>query len=475
MGWRWAGGRARRAIPAHRKERDEWGTRRFAERNMLSSFHVESRSEVEVAKKTWEVFGISNDVLPDSYVDRGALDEQLGELIARDKVHIALRGASKCGKSWLRRKVLDNPIVIQCRLGKGVLDLYVDALSQLGIEFHTDSKSSKQFKGSVKATGDIGFKLLAKVGLEASADSEFAVDHSKSPVGRNIDDLRYVAEIIKASNRKLVIEDFHYLSVGERKNFSFDLKAFWDWGLQVVVVGVWSVDNMLLTLNPDLAGRIEEITITWSDSDLEKILDKGGPVLNISFEGSFRARLIASAFGNAGQLQTLVLRALDDAKLKETQISKVTLSSLTLAESAAMEYAEQLNPLYQTFAQNVANGIRSRKNSTGIYAHAMAVIMKASDEDLIRGLSVDRIFTEASKREPRILLGNLKSILTKIESLQIDEDGRGMVLSYNPDIGVSVVDRQLLLYRKFATVNWPWDTMIAQAETGNLFQADDQA
>lgn len=425
-------------------------------------------------KNVWEVFGISNTVLPDSYVDRGDLDEQLAKLLKRNKVHIALRGASKCGKSWLRRKVLNNPIVVQCRLGKSALDLYIDALSQLGIEFHTESKSSKEFKGSLKASGDVGFKLLAKVGLEVSGEGEAVFDNTKAPVGRDINDLRYVAEIIKESNRKLVIEDFHYLSVAERKNFAFDLKAFWDWGLQILIVGVWSVDNMLLTLNPDLSGRIEEITITWSDVDLEKILDKGGSVLNISFNGQLRSKLIACAFGNAGQLQTLVLRALDDCHIEEAQKNRLVLDSGVVADSAAMEYAEQLNPLYQTFAENIASGIRNRKNSTGIYAHAMAVIMQATDDDLIRGLSVDRIFSDASQREPRILIGNLKSILTKIESLQIDEDGRGLVLSYNPDKGVSVVDRQLLLYRKFATVSWPWESMIVQAEQGNFFQPDEQ-
>lgn len=190
-----------------------------------------------MAKKVWEVFGISNDVLPDSYVDRGALDEQLSELLMRGKVHVALRGASKCGKSWLRRKILDNPIVLQCRLTKRVIDLYTDALSQLQIDFRTESTSSKQFKGTVKASGDLGLKLLAKAGFEISAEPEFGVDHKRNPVGRDINDLRYVAEILKASERRLVIEDFHYLSLSERKNFAFDLKAFWDWGIQIIIVG----------------------------------------------------------------------------------------------------------------------------------------------------------------------------------------------------------------------------------------------
>ena len=47
-------------------------------------------------KKTSEVFGISNAILPDSYIDRGGLDEEIARLLTRP-THIALRGESKCG------------------------------------------------------------------------------------------------------------------------------------------------------------------------------------------------------------------------------------------------------------------------------------------------------------------------------------------------------------------------------------------
>jgi hypothetical protein len=52
-------------------------------------------------KATSDVFGVSNEILPDSYVDRGQLDERI-QLLLKRSTHIALRGESKCGKSWLR-------------------------------------------------------------------------------------------------------------------------------------------------------------------------------------------------------------------------------------------------------------------------------------------------------------------------------------------------------------------------------------
>lgn len=134
-------------------------------------------------------------------------------------------------------------------------------------------------------------------------------------------------------------------------------------------------------------------------------------------------------------------------------------------EAAALFYAEQLNPLYQQFARRVSSGIRNRKDSTGIYAHAMAVIIECNDERLMQGLNLETIFEIANKRQPRIQKGNLGSVLEKIEGLQVDEGGRGLVLSYNESTGdLTVVDRQLLLYRLFCTVRWPWEDLIAEAE-----------
>ena len=91
-------------------------------------------------KATSDVFGVSNEILPDSYVDRGQLDERIQLLLGR-RNHIALRGESNCGKSWLRQKNIPNAITVQCRLKKMVADLYVDALSQL--EINSQSKKAK--------------------------------------------------------------------------------------------------------------------------------------------------------------------------------------------------------------------------------------------------------------------------------------------------------------------------------------------
>lgn len=420
-------------------------------------------------KQVQEVFGVSNEVLPDSYVDRGDLDEELARLLSRP-THIALRGASKCG---LRQTVLPEALVVQCRLKKTTLDIYRDALSQLGVSLEVEASVGTQFKGSIKTSGDLGIKLLAKLGVEAAIEALRETNTKTEPVGHDVTDLRFIADLLKASERRLVIEDFHYLSVEERRAFAFDLKALWDYGVFVVIVGVWSEQNLLMYLNPDMAGRVKEVPIVWSDEDLKKIFERGGEALNIEFGAEFQDRAIADCFENAGVLQALILGMLDEARITEASSEPMVIDDVGQLEAAAMAYADELNPLYQLFAERVSGGIRKRENATGIYAHAMAAIMGEPDDSLIRGISIDRIYEIAHKREDRIQKGNLHTVLEKFEGLQVDDDGRGLVIAYNEaHREVSVVDRQLLLYRKYLTVGWPWEELIAEATSDANFQLE---
>lgn len=418
-----------------------------------------------VKKKTADVFGINSDVRPDSYVDRGDLDESITKLLERN-THIALKGESKCGKSWLRQKNIPNALVVQCRLGRGAIDIYIDALSQLEVRFIVSDKTTGKVEGRVEAKGTVGEGLIAKVfGLTGSLTAGGTASHSsekaKELVGHDINDLRYVAALIRESGRRLVVEDFHYLSVDERQKLAFDLKALWDYGLYAIIIGVWSQSNMLIYLNPDLSGRIEEVSVYWSNDDLKRILNQGGAALGIKFEENFEEACANLSYGNAGILQALTLKSLDALGITEEVDGNIEISDKEALHTAALHYADQLNALYQQFAKRVAGGIRTRQDSTGIYAHAMAVIVEAPDDMCLRGIPLEYIYQVAHARENRIQKGNLRTILEKLEGLQVDKEGRGLVVAYNEADGeVTVVDRQLLLYRQFCTVSWPWEDLI---------------
>jgi hypothetical protein len=415
-------------------------------------------------KRTDEVFGMSNDILPDSYVDRGALDGELRRLLSR-KVHVAIRGPSKCGKSWLRQRATPNALVVQCRLGSTNIDLYTAALSQLGVQLLVESSSKFGIKGTVEgqfaAGNDLIGKVSGKFGLEAIGE----LADKNVPIGHNINDLRFIAQLIIESGRRLIIEDVHYLSLDQREILAFDLKALWDFGCFVTIVGVWGDANMFVRLNGELSGRLEELTLEWGPDDLRAIITNGSAALGLEISRDIQNRAIIDAFGNAGLLQRLILRTLDEAKVYEQQPPTLVLDDIGWYESAAMFVADQLNGVYIKFGERVATGIRTRQDATGIYAHAMAAIIAAEDSMHMIGIHVDHIFSISNGRQPRIQKSNLKSILSKIDSLQVDRDGRGLVVTYDADEEcVLNVDRQLLFYRKYLTVSWPWEELISESE-----------
>jgi hypothetical protein len=424
-------------------------------------------------KRTSDVFGISTEILADSYVDRGNLDQDLQRHLARP-THIALRGESKCGKSWIRQKNLPDALTVQCRLNKKPRDLYADALSQLGLHLITESRSDSKSVAKLEATGEVGINLLAKLAGTLGGEIEYSDGVSAVPVGRDLDDLRFVSEILNASGRRLVIEDFHYLSPAERKAFAFDLKALWDYKTYVVIIGIWAENNLLLHLNPDLSGRITELPIYWASGDLAEVLRRGSSALNITFSPEICRELIGAAYGTVGILQKLTLGTLDQAGIFQAPKQNALIQDIDYFNNAAMEYAEQLNALYQTFAKRVAAGIRQRQNSTGIYAHMLSVVLAADDKTLSDGMHTDAIFAEAHRLEARVQKPNLRQILLKIDGIQIDEDGRGLILTYDENKDeVYVVDRQLFLYRKFATVRWPWEQIISEADqSATGYEAD---
>lgn len=422
---------------------------------------VGAKSEL---KRVEDVFGVAPEVLVHSYVDRGDLDEKISRLL-RKKKHVALRGVSKCGKSWLRQRVVPNALVVQCRLGKTVTDIYREALGQIGIRLEISSTRESTLTGTVEATAEVGVGLLAKLAAKWGLSTTDKDATTSAPVGQDINDLSYIADIIRESGRRLVIEDFHYLSHEERTRLAFDLKALWDARTYVIIVGVWSGQNVLVNLNPDLTARVREVSIVWTDQDLCHIFERGGEALNLEFGDEIKARAIEDCYGNAGILQRLIEGLLESADIDEEQQELQQVKELDLLEDAELTYAEELNAVYLAFASRVAGGIRTRQNATGIYAHAMAVIMAASDKELIDGISLQDIFVKTQARESRIQKGNLRTVLERIETLQVDEAGRGLVLAYDVSKKmVTVVDRQLLLYRKYSTMRWPWEDLIAEAD-----------
>ena len=426
---------------------------------------------------TSDVFGVSANISQYSYYDRNGLDGKLTRLLRRD-VHIAIKGPSKCGKSWLRQKCLNNnTITVQCRIGMTVEDIYRQALSSLGVKFNVQRSSSTNMSAELTGSGKFELPIVAK----AEADISGAVEHNYGSTisldfTTSINNLEFISKEIIKSGKILVIEDFHYLDMNTRNKLAYDLKTFWDYKCKVIIIGVWTQTNLLTFMNPDLTGRIEEISVLWEDKELREVIHKGCNTLNISIDPIIENKIIHDSFGNVGILQSLLLTLVEEeANIEQIQNEHVAITDITFFYNAATKYANQLDGLYQQFAQTLSKGIRKRQQSTGIYALSMEAIVNATDHELMKGLSRNKIFSIINKKEPRIQQGNLKVVLQKLVELQNPGGSKNLVITYDESIdAIFAVDLQLLFYRKHHTMKWPWEEMIQKARALSLFELEDE-
>ena len=243
-----------------------------------------------------EVYGISRDV-PLNYVERVDVDKKFRDNLGRDK-HITIFGSSKQGKTCLRKHCLNTNeyVVVQCSNRWDLSDLNSNILKRAGYEIEVSSKTS--ISGNAKIIASI--KSHFGIG-EANIGSELENTKGQETVYSQLElDVDDVNDVIAALNeigfdKKIVLEDFHYLKSEVQKDFAIELKAFHENSkLCFIIVGVWLDENKLVIYNGDLTGRVISVNADlWSEREMRQVIEKGAELLNIKFDEVFIVLLIS--------------------------------------------------------------------------------------------------------------------------------------------------------------------------------------
>lgn len=412
-----------------------------------------------------DVFGISANVDSKSYVDRGGLDERFKRALASDR-HVAVHGGSKQGKSWLRTKGLrdDDAIVVQCQPGSSATSLLREALGRLGVAATLRMSETRDIEGTLDFKGAVELgKILAKAKAEGSvgATVSSSTTTATEPIGQTAADLLWVARTIIASGKRLVLEDFHYLDERTQREFAFLLKAMGEYGMFVLVVGVWPRDHLLTYYNGDLDGRIDDIHLTWEDVELAQVLKQGADALRIEFDGDLVNELVNEAFGSVGLLQRLAaqLCIAEDIHSAHHGITKRQIVKGPSLETAKQAVAEQMQGRFQTFADNFVRGMRRLSEGLEVYRHLLQAATDASDQELLEGIDSAALLQRilAQKGGAAIRASDLTQALDRIDRLQVKIAVNPLVLTYSKSSRkLSLADRAFLFFRRHGSPQWPW-------------------
>lgn len=388
-----------------------------------------------------QVFGISPNIPEHTYVDRNNLDQKFNYLVDSGS-HLVIHGASKQGKTVLRRKNLPDKkcIKVQCTNRTDIGHIYSEIIRQAKVKIPTEV--TNQFSGSAEGKGTVpGFEL--KGGLNVGKQEKHGFQ------GFSLDNINYIAEVIQKTNKKVVIEDFHYLSTEIRKKLSFDLKVFWDCSVSFIIMGVWSEDNILSYYNGDLSGRIEEIDVRWKNEELEKVLEMGERKLQISFSDKIKKSILDDSNGNVGLLQFIAGKVcLASGITDNNSRSNRTISNINSLGNCRLQICKDLVPRYRLFSEKFSRGFKNEATQP-IYESLLNICMKASDEELRLGIHKD-IIGERLKHLNIEVNSPLSNYLKRIDNLQSISGVSPIVLSYNTDSQkVQLVDYDLLFFRKY--------------------------
>lgn len=414
-----------------------------------------------------EVFGIGVGANTPAYVDRGALDKVFKEGLASSR-HVSVHGGSKQGKTWLRKRGLspDESIVVQATITSSAESLLEEALEDIGVTADLTRKKNGKLAGSVQVTSEakgkmgLPFVVSGSAGIqgEARGEVERQTEIVEKFIGQGIANLNWVAQAIVLSERRLVIEDFHYLPEEEQRVFASWMKALGEYGCHLVIIGVWSQSHLLTYFNGDLDGRVDDIHLSWSDADLAEVLSRGTASLDIVFSPELEESIIHDAYGNVGLLHRIARRI---CKLEnvDDQIQGYEISNKESLDIARREVAEEMSGRFDTFANNFVRGMRRMPEGLVVYLHLLRAFTSVDDEILLSGgIDYNVLLNEIQKNDKGIRPSDLTQSLDRIDKLQAKIKVSPPVLAYHrPGRRVQLVDRSFLFYRKYSLQKWPWD------------------
>lgn len=313
--------------------------------------------------KLTEVFGVSAEPVL-SYIVRKNIDGLFTSVIQEDK-HVVVFGASKQGKTALVSRYLpyEDNIVVRLSPNTNVEDIYSSILRQCGVEIET----GKVDETTTEVSATLGIKAKATVwffgeGEASSSGGAKAGDKSQKTsktVPFNLAVAQDIAELLKTVgfDKKIILENFHYLAEEKQRQLSFDLRSFQEMGILFVVLGVWRQKDKLRIYCPDLTDRVVDVAVEpWTADEFREVAAEGAKHLNIEMAPEVVQCCIDNSFGSVGVFQELMKHTCIAAGVHERESSSLRIDGIACAEQAISEKAAQYGATHQQALELISSG-----------------------------------------------------------------------------------------------------------------------
>ncbi|SHK56236.1 hypothetical protein SAMN04488028_10639 [Reichenbachiella agariperforans] len=397
--------------------------------------------------QTHEVFGVSNEMVS-TYIERPDVDDLFVKGLEKNK-HIVIYGASKQGKTALTAKHLEEKdyIKVNCSPASTIQDLYNSIVRQLNIEIIESREVTQEvggeLKAGVKAKVKIPFFGSGEASVEGKASTKEGDKLSYKVVDYNLFLAQDLSELLRVIefDKKIIVENFHYLTEDNQKLLAIDLRIFDDYKIQFIVLGIWREKNRLIQFNGDLVDRLIEIPVEpWEKQHLEAIVQEGMPLLNVSFENVFDT-LVETCFDSVGVFQELCKESCYAAGVKQTAEETVFISIENIQQAIDIklsDYSSRHIRCLEAFVEQKAKS--SDEIPLYIPYYFIKTLFNEEFEDITNGLK-RRVIQEKIKvihhRADDVRPSDMGYFLQTLVSNQVKKSISPPIFDY--DIGTSSV------------------------------------
>jgi hypothetical protein len=417
------------------------------------------------------VFGLWRTVDSPTYVNRASLDEWFPHYLASEAPqHIIIHGPSRQGKTILRKRHLpeQTAIIINCAYSMTLSDIYTEILRKLDT-LHTTALSHKTTQEGGQG---INASLSANVGLikgelggKADEKTSSEIIRSQIPIDHEPSSIPFLINRLRNSPYRIVLDDFHFLDKEVQQSLALYLKTFYEEGIFFILIGVWAEENRLTLYNASLEGRIIEIDVVWTNSELDNVLTQGEKALNIAFSDEVHKEIIEDSHKNVGLLQLLArkLCELNGVIGTNAYTISITMDKLQLArEYICRDLRARYNGFFEAFFGTAPPPIPQMDTFARII---QACLLSKETHRLIGGINATQLLAWILliDRNTLITIQDIDIALSKINRVQEERGVQSPIFFYSNQRNLlHIVEPELLFYMKHRLALFPWESLTDQ-------------
>ena len=408
---------------------------------------------------TNQVYGVSNNLI-DTYIERKNVDETFTNGLQKNK-HIIVYGASKQGKTSLTNKHLNENdfIKVNCSPTGTTLDIYNSIVRQLNVEVLETTEITTAIGGEAK----VGLKAKIRIPFFGGGDAETeAKVNRETETGKlykvidfNLALAQDLSELLRKVdfNKRIILENFHYLNEDVQKQLAIDLRIFEDYNILFIILGIWREKNRLSQFNGDLVDRVIEVPVEpWEKVDLKRIVEEGLPLLNISFD-SIVDYIIESCFDSVGVFQEICKDSCYAAGFNETQdvLQEITKDHVDAAIKKKLEdYSSRHTRCLESFIEQRGRG--SQEVPLYIPYYFVKVLFQEPIENIIQGLrrkTLQEKIKEVHHRPDDVRPSDMGYFLKNLVASQISKNISPPIFDFdNSTTSVKIIDSTFYFFIK---------------------------